>query len=102
MILEDHQYFELVMASWGVHGASIGILYNALLNQVRADQRPACTWFLEMAFVHNIGVCACVHPQGYKLHSHDIEPTYTTSWTCTTSEQVLYLETQFYARSWPL
>ena len=22
--------------------------------------QPACTWFLEIAFVHDVGVCVCV------------------------------------------
>ena len=40
---------------------------NGFLNQARA-------WFLEIAFVHEVGMfaCVCVRPQGYKLHSRDI------------------------------
>ena len=44
------------------------------LNQVCIGQWLTCTWFLEIALVHDIGVCVRVRPQGYKLHSHDIEP----------------------------
>jgi len=38
-----------------------------LLNQARAGQRPACNWFLEIAFVHDVSmrVCVCVRPRGY-------------------------------------
>ena len=37
---------------------------------------PACAWFFEIAFVHEVNMCVCPHPQGYKLHSDDIEPVY--------------------------
>ena len=32
------------------------------LNQVRVSRRPACAWFLEIAFVCDVGMCvnACV------------------------------------------
>ena len=50
------------------------------LNQACAG--PARAWFFKIAFVRNVSMCACmrvrmcvcVHLQGYKLHSHDIEP----------------------------
>ena len=32
-----------------------------LLNQVRADQGPAHAWFLEIAFVQEVGMCVYVH-----------------------------------------
>ena len=28
-----------------------------------------------ISFVHKVGISVCA-PQGYKLHSHDIEPVY--------------------------
>ena len=37
--------------------------YNALLKQVHAGRRPACTWFLEIAFVREVGVCVCPPPR---------------------------------------
>ena len=33
---------------------------DQFLNQARASQRLACTWFLEITFVHEVGVCVCV------------------------------------------
>ena len=33
----------------------------------------AHAWFLEIAFVRDVGICVCL-PQGYKLYSRDIEP----------------------------
>ena len=48
------------------------------LNQARAGHRPARAWFLEIAFVREVGmrvcvrVCVCVRPRGYKLHSRGI------------------------------
>ena len=67
----------------------------AFLNQVR-------TWFFEIAFVREVGmcvcacvcacvcvcvcVCACVHvcvrPRGHKLHSHDIKPVQPAEQVC--------------------
>ena len=46
-----------------------------VLNQAHASQKLAHAWFLEIAFVHDVGMCACVyvHPRGYKLDSRDIE-----------------------------
>ena len=67
---------------------------------------PAHIWFLEIAFVREVGMCVCVcvrvcvcacvcacvcvcvcvrvcpHPQGYKLHSHDIEPVQLAGQVC--------------------
>ena len=48
-----------------------------LLSQVHAGQRLARSWFLEIAFVHDVGMSACVCvclPQAYKQHSRDIKP----------------------------
>ena len=54
------------------------------------------TWFLEIAFIREVGMFACVcvcvcvcvfvsvHPRGYKLHSRDIEPLQP-------AEQVFYV-----------
>ena len=39
---------------------------NFIKNQVHIGQRPARTWFLEIAFVHDIGMSVCVCPQ----HGH--------------------------------
>ena len=45
----------------------------SFLNQVHAGRRPARVWFLEITFVCDVGMCACVClPRGYKLHSRDI------------------------------
>ena len=54
--------------------------------------KPACAWFLEIAFVCNIGMCVCVCvcvcvyvcgcPQGYKLHSRFIEPIQPAEQIC--------------------
>ena len=30
-----------------------------IFNQVSTGQRQACAWFLEIAFVHNVGMCVC-------------------------------------------
>ena len=52
---------------------------------------PMCAWFLEIAFVHDIGVCmyvcACVCPRrGYKLHhryyTHVSMITFAWYWIC--------------------
>ena len=43
------------------------------LNQVRTGRRPAGAWSLEIAFVYEVAMCACVClPRGYKLLSRDI------------------------------
>ena len=43
-------------------------------------------WFLEIAFVRNIGMSVCMHacvcPQGYKLHSCDIETVQPAEQIC--------------------
>ena len=56
------------------------------LNQARASRRPVRAWFLEIAFVREVGmcvcVCVCVCPRGYKLHSHDIEPLQPAEQVC--------------------
>ena len=45
-----------------------------LLNQVR-------TLFLEIAYVCHVCICVCP-PQGYKLHSLDIEPVQPAEQVC--------------------
>ena len=52
------------------------------LNQAHAGLRLACTWFLEIAFVHDVGMHVCVRPRGYKLHSRDIEPVQPAEQVC--------------------
>ena len=44
-----------------------------LVCKARAGLWPAHTWFLEIAFIHNVDMCLC-SPRGYKLHSCNIEP----------------------------
>ena len=55
------------------------IFFSYFLNQARA-----C--FLEIAFVHDVGMCACVRvcvcPWGYKLHSRDIESVQLAEQVC--------------------
>ena len=34
--------------------------FFVFLNQARASERPACAWFLEIAFVCKVGMCVCV------------------------------------------
>ena len=34
--------------------------FNAFLNQARASLWPARAWFLEIAFVREIGACVCL------------------------------------------
>ena len=57
-----------------------------LLNQACAGRKPARTWFLEIAFVREVGmsacVCVCVRPWGYKLHSREIEPVQPAEQVC--------------------
>ena len=68
----------------------VHIKFDLFLNQVSASQRPAHTWFLEIAFARKFGmsvymhVCVrmCVHLQGYKLHSCDIEPVQPAEQVC--------------------
>ena len=45
---------------------------------------PTFTWFLEIVFVCDVGIsmCVCVHPGGYKSHSHDIEPVQQVEQVC--------------------
>ena len=50
---------------------------QSFLNQVRAGQRPACAWFLEIAFVREVGVCVCVcvsAPEGINNYSCEMNP----------------------------
>ena len=35
------------------------LFLKLLLNQAQANQRPACTWFLNIACVHDISMCVC-------------------------------------------
>ena len=50
------------------------------LNQARTGCKPAHTWFLEIAFVHKVGVrmwiCVyvCFHPQAVKNYSREMKP----------------------------
>ena len=44
---------------------------------------PARAWFLKIAFVRDAGMCVCVRPRGYKLHSRDdIEPVQPAEQDC--------------------
>ena len=57
------------------------------LNQARDDSLwLLCAWFLEIAFVRNVGMwlcaCMCVHPRGYRLHLHDVEPIQPAEQVC--------------------
>ena len=62
------------------------IMAFTFLNQARTVQRQARTWFLEIAFVHKVGMRVCMHvcvcPRGYKLHSRDIEPLQPAEQVC--------------------
>ena len=42
----------------------------------------AHAWFLEIVFVHDVGMYRCVCCQGYKLHLHDIEPLQLVEQVC--------------------
>ena len=47
-----------------------------VVNQVHASQRLACAWFLEIAFVREVGMGVCVDvsaPQAIKNHSCEIK-----------------------------
>ena len=72
------------------------VLNSKFLNQVHAN------WFLEIAFVHDIGMCmcvrVCVRPQGYKLHLRDIQPVQPAEQVCCTLKH----NGAFYAWAWPL
>ena len=62
------------------------LFLKLLLNQAQANQRPACTWFLNIACVHDISmcvwcVCACVRmcvrasiPEAPNGQWHDMDP----------------------------
>ena len=68
------------------------LFLKLLLNQAQANQRPACTWFLNIACVHDISmcmwcVCVCVcmcarvrvHvcvsiPEAFNGQWHDMDP----------------------------
>ena len=54
------------------------------LNQ--ACTGPAHAWFLEIAFVHEVSMCACmrvcVRPRGYELRSRDIQPVQQAEQVC--------------------
>ena len=58
-------YSSYICICWNVQSC----FHFTFLNQ-------ACTRFLEIAFVHDVGMCmcmcACVCPRGYKLHSCDM------------------------------
>ena len=56
-----HHVDSAVMSIWCIHSAE----------SIKKIVRPASTWFLEIDFVREVGVC--VRPRGYKLHSRDIE-----------------------------
>ena len=53
-----------------------------IFNQECAGQRPAYTWFLEIAFVQEVGLCVCVcvcvcvcpRLQAIKNHSREMKP----------------------------
>ena len=48
--------------------------YNPLFNQACHSHKLADVWFFEVAFLHAVCMCLCIHPRGYKLHSRDIDP----------------------------
>ena len=54
------------------------LLLHLFLNQARANQRPAHTWFLEIAFVWEVGmrvhvyVCVCL-PRAIKNYSCEMK-----------------------------
>ena len=52
------------------------------LNQARAGQRLALAWFLEIAFVCEVGMCVSPRPRSYELHSRNIEPIQPAEQVC--------------------
>ena len=49
--------------------------FSVFLNQARAGLRPARAWFLEIAFVREVGVCVCVSaPEGINNYSREMNP----------------------------
>ena len=43
------------------------------LNQARAGRRPVHSWFLEIAFVREVGVCVSA-PKGINNYSREMNP----------------------------
>ena len=58
-----------------IYTTIIPVVFIIFLNQVRASQRPACTWFLEIAFVCQVDVCVCVSaPEAINNYSREMNP----------------------------
>ena len=49
--------------------------WQFFLNQAHAGLQPVRAWFLEIAFVREVGMCVCVSvPEGINNYSREMKP----------------------------
>ena len=71
--LWDNKYCNIITVMWNILIYSYGSTEIEFLNQACASHRPAHAWFFEIAFVQEVGMCACVHvylPQRALITTH--------------------------------